>query len=224
MKPLVIGLVAAATALALGLVASSSSGSKGAAAGFRPEYVPPAAGSYRLPVIQRIGDHPLVEAGGAATSLFGLKGRRLAVVAFIYTSCADAEGCPLAQAVLLKLDRALAADPELRGSAMLMTVSFDPKRDTSAHLADVRELYHPQADWRFATAPDAAALQEMLDDFGQRAVKLDLDDGRWSGLYRHVLKVFLLDREDGVRNVYSAGFFDRDLVLNDLRTLARNDG
>jgi len=41
---------------------------------------------------------------------------------------------------------------------------------------------------------------------------------------RHVLKVFLLDRENGARNVYSAGFFDDELVLNDLRTVARANG
>jgi cytochrome oxidase Cu insertion factor (SCO1/SenC/PrrC family) len=192
-----------------------------AAGSFRPDYVPPAPGSYRLPVIQRVGDHPLVEAGAGETTLFRLKGHRLAVVAFIYTRCSDADGCPLAQAVLLKLDRDLAADSGLRGQTVLVTVSFDPERDSSEHLARVRDLYGPRADWRFATSPNAQALQRMLDDFGQSVAKLQLADGQWSGLYRHVLKVFLLDREDGVRNVYSAGFLDRDLVLNDLRTLAR---
>ena len=64
------------------------------------------------------------------------------------------------------------------------------------------------------------SLQGTLDDFGQPVMKLWLEDGSWSGLYRHVLKVFLLDRENGVRNIYSTGFLDRDLVLNDLRTIA----
>ncbi|MGH7896330.1 MAG: SCO family protein, partial [Candidatus Binatia bacterium] len=180
-------------------------------------------GSYRLPVIQRVGDHPLIDAAGTRTTLYGLKGRRLAVVAFIYTSCADADGCPLAQAVLLKIDRDLAADAELRDQTLLVSVSFDPERDTPEHLFQVRNVYRPQADWRFATSPDAEALRLMLEDFGQSVAKLEHEDGRWSGLYRHVLKVFLLDRENGVRNVYSSGFFDRDLVLNDLRTLVRGD-
>ncbi len=34
-----------------------------------------------------------------------------------------------------------------------------------------------------------------------------------------MLKVFLLDEENRVRNIYSVGFLDADLVLNDLRTL-----
>jgi hypothetical protein len=38
--------------------------------------------------------------------------------------------------------------------------------------------------------------------------------------YRHVLEIFLLDRDDGVRNVYGSGLLDSEWVLNDLRTLA----
>jgi len=49
--------------------------------------------------------------------------------------------------------------------------------------------------------------------------KLRFADGAWSGLFRHVLKVFLLDGQSQVRNVYSVGLLDATLVLNDLRTL-----
>jgi cytochrome oxidase Cu insertion factor (SCO1/SenC/PrrC family) len=183
-------------------------------------YVPPVPGSYDLPVIQRLRDHPLVEAGGRSTTFFDLKGKRLAIVAFIYTACPDATGCPLSQATLLSLDRAIAADPALRATTVLVTMSFDRERDTPQRLHSLRETYAPRSDWRFVTAPNDGALGEMLEDFGQPVTKLALDDGTWSGRYRHVLKVFLVDRENGVRNVYSTGFLDRDLVLGDLRTLA----
>jgi cytochrome c peroxidase len=187
---------------------------------FEPQYVLPAAGSYRLPVIQRVRNHSLLEAGSAPTTLFDVKQGRLAVVAFIYTTCTDAAGCPLSQATLLSIDRALAADRQLAHQTVLITLSFDPERDTPEKLARVRELYAPRSDWRFVTSPDRSALESILDDFGQPVAKLRLEDGSWSGLYRHVLKVFLLDRGDGVRNVYSSGFLDGELVLNDLRTLA----
>jgi protein SCO1/2 len=49
--------------------------------------------------------------------------------------------------------------------------------------------------------------------------RLRFPDGRWTGLYRHVLKVFLLDRAHRVRNVYSTGLLDAGLVLNDVKTL-----
>ena len=40
---------------------------------FVPEYAPPAVGSYTLPVIQTVGDHPLLDADGRPATLFALK-------------------------------------------------------------------------------------------------------------------------------------------------------
>jgi cytochrome c peroxidase len=186
---------------------------------FVPEYTPPAPGTYRLAVVDTVGDHPLLDAAGRRTSLFALQRDRVAVVAFIYTTCAEAAGCPVSTAVLHRLDRLLAADATLARAATLLTVSFDPERDTPARMARVRDLHAPQADWRFATARDEAELRPLLDDFGQPVAKLRDEEGRWSGVFRHVLKVFLLDRAHRVRNVYSVGFLNPALVLNDVRTL-----
>jgi cytochrome c peroxidase len=190
---------------------------------FVPEYTPPAPGSYRLPVVDTIADHPLLDVDGRETSLFALKRGRLGVVAFIYTTCAEAGGCPVSTAVLHRLDRVLATDPSIAEAATLVTVSFDPERDTPARMARVRDLHQPQADWRFATAADESMLAPLLADFGQPIAKLRYPDGRWSGVFRHVLKVFLLDRENRVRNVYSVGLLNPALVLNDLKTLLMED-
>ena len=187
---------------------------------FVPEYTPPAPGSYALPVVDVVGDHPLLDADGRNTTLFALTGDRLAVVAFVYTSCIEATGCPFSLAVLQRIDRALAADRALAGRVTLIAVSFDPERDDAARMARLRRLYKPKADWRFATTRSDAELAPLLDDFNQPVAKLRSDDGRATGLYRHVLKVFCLDGAHRVRNVYSVGMLDPELVLNDLRTLA----
>src|SRR5881409_30294 len=158
---------------------------------------------------------------GRPTTLFTLKRGRVAVVAFIYTTCIDVAGCPLGNAVLARIDGALAAEPILARQARLITVSFDPERDTPARMARVRALYRPSASWRFLTTRGEDDLRPLLEDFGQPVAKLRFADGRWSGLFRHVLKVFLLDRENRVRNVYSVGFIGPELVLNDVRTLLR---
>ncbi len=190
---------------------------------FEPEYDPPAPGSYVLPVIARVGDHPVLDADGAATTLFGLIGGRTAVVAFIYMTCVEAVGCPMSHAVLHGLDRALAADPDLRKRVTLVTLSFDPERDTPARMTEQRALHEPRSTWRFATTRGGAELQALLDDFDQPVAKLRFADGAWSGLYRHVLKVFVLDPERRVRAIYSAGFLNQALVLNDLKTLAASE-
>lgn len=187
---------------------------------FEPEYTPPAPGTYELPVIRKVGDHPLIDTDGRPTTLFTLTGDRLAVVAFIYTSCVEAVGCPVSHAVLHGLDRALGDDPALAKRVALVTLSFDPDRDTPEKMASQRKLNDPRTDWRFATTHGGAELQALLDDFDQPVAKLRFEDGTWSGLFRHVLKVFLLDGRHRVRAIYSTGFLNQALVLNDLKTLA----
>ena len=187
---------------------------------FTTEYEPPPAGSYTLPVIERVADHALLDSGGGATGLAGLKSGRLAVVAFVYTTCAEAAGCPLAGAIMQRLDRKLADDPALAGQVRLLTISFDPERDTPERMATVRRAFAPKTDWAFLTTRDEAQLAPILADFGQPVAKLYYEDGTWTGLYRHVLKVFLLDEQNRVRNIYSTGLMSPELVMNDLRTLA----
>ncbi len=175
-----------------------------AVGGFAPEYTPPAPGSYALPAIDTVTDHPLLDADGRPSTLFAL---------------IEATGCPLSLAVLHRLDRAIAADAELARRVTLVTISFDPERDTPARMAVMRSFHAPASDWRFATTRSEAELQPLLADFDQPVAKLRFADGAWTGLFRHVLKVFLLDGQSQVRNVYSVGLLDATLVLTDLRTL-----
>jgi cytochrome oxidase Cu insertion factor (SCO1/SenC/PrrC family) len=182
------------------------------------EFTPPPPGSYDLPVIDTIDDHLLVDSAGRPTSLYALKGRRLAVVALVYTSCPDPQGCPLATAALYDLDRRLAADRELRDRVTLLSLSFDPERDRPERLAALRASYAPKADWRLATT-DTEHLEALLADFMHPVARQRGADGRPGAVFRHTLRVYLLDDQHRVRNIYSAGFLSAELVMNDLRTL-----
>jgi cytochrome c peroxidase len=186
---------------------------------FAPAYAPPAPGSYELPPIQQVADHAVLDEGGRETTLFGAPGGRVAVVAFVYTTCVEAAGCPVSEAVLHTLDGVIAGDQALRDRVVLLTVSFDPERDTPDRMRARRDLHAPRSTWRFLTTRDAGMLQPILDDFGQPVARLVDQTGAWTGLFRHVLKVFLVDGERRVRNVYSVGFLHAELVLNDLRTV-----
>ncbi len=215
-----VGLVLAA-AVAAAAAEPPGGGYTFGPAPFAPEYVPPVPGSYELPPIKTVSDHPVLADDGTPTTLFAAIGDRIAIVSFVYTTCAEAAGCPLSTATLHRLDGVVAHDPELRGRVTLITVSFDPERDTPAKMAATRGLHAPAGDWRFLTTRDDAALAPLLDDFGQRVAKLTRADGSSTGLYRHVLKVFLVDRARRIRNVYSAGFLHAELLLNDARTVLR---
>jgi cytochrome c peroxidase len=106
--------------------------------------------------------------------------------------------------VLQQVDRLLSERPEVAKRVSLLSVSFDPERDTPARLAEIREGLSPRTEWRFLTGATMADLQPVLDDFNQPVAKLWHEDGNWSGLFRHVLKVYLLDADHQVRNTAQA--------------------
>ena len=200
-----------------------AAGGPGPAAETAPLFEPPEPGSYELPVIQRVDPHPVLDADGRRTLLPDPASGRIAVVSFVYTACPDARGCPLAFATLDALDEIVAADPELADRVELVSVSFDPERDTPERMRALREALAPRSRWRFLTPAEEGDLGPLLRDFGQDALRLTRETGEVSPVIRHVLKLFLVDPRGRVRNVYSAGLLDLRLLVADLRTLVREE-
>jgi cytochrome oxidase Cu insertion factor (SCO1/SenC/PrrC family) len=206
-------------ALALALLAAAAAGAHEEAPAATPLFEPPPPGSYELPPIDQVREHELLDEQGLPARLPGLAPGQAAVVSFVYASCPEAHGCPLALATVQRLDRELARRAELSGRVRLVTVSFDPGRDTPAHMAELRDRLAPAGAWQFLTAPGRAALAPVLEDYGQRVAALVDAEGVETGILQHVLKVFLLDDRLRIRNVYSAGLLDARLVLNDVETV-----
>ena len=179
----------------------------------------PEPGSYELPPIAHVAEFSLLDEAGAAVPLLGLAPDQVAVVSFIYSRCGDGHGCPAALAVLQRVDRAIAADPTLASRVRLATVSFDPANDTPERMSELRRALAPVSGWRFLTAPDAATIAPVLAAYGQDLLPLVGDDERALGLYRHVLKVFLVDARGDIRNIYSSGFLSPEVLLVDARTV-----
>lgn len=185
----------------------------------QPEFTPPSPGTYTLPTIDTISNHPLLNSAGEQVDLFNLMAGKIAIVSFMYTSCADVGGCPLAAAVLQQVDRLLQKRPGLAKHVTLLSVTFDIERDHPTRLADIRTRINPHTSWHFLTTANSRDLQSVLADFNQPVAKLWHEDGSWSGLFRHVLKVYLIDARHQVRNIYSTGLFSAQLVVNDIETV-----
>jgi cytochrome oxidase Cu insertion factor (SCO1/SenC/PrrC family) len=185
-------------------------------------FEPPAPGTYELPPIDHVDEHRLVGEDGEPALLPGLQPGRVGVVSFVYRSCVDARGCPLALAVMRRLDRELSRRPELARRVRLVTVSFDPERDTFKRMSELRELMQPKGDWRFLTAESEEAIQPVLRDFGQDAVRLATAENVESSVLRHVLKIFLVDENRAVRNIYSTGFLNWKILINDIQTVSES--
>lgn len=186
---------------------------------FTPSFVPPPPGTYELPAIGTVDSFVLRDADGRRVDTARLMRGKAAVVSFIYTACSDRLGCPLASRALRDVQRRVRAE-NLGDHTVLLTISFDSIRDTPARLATyARALDADPALWHFLTATSAATLEAVLRTYGQDRTPVYDERGRFTGNYRHVLKVFLVDPAARIRNVYSAGFLVPEVLINDIKTV-----
>ena len=178
-------------------------------------YPSPDPGSYTLPIVRAAGDGAIREDTGQATSLHALFNDRLVVLGFIFTHCADPNGCPLASYVMRQIGRRVAEHPALRHKVRLISLSFDPIRDTPARLAAYATSFRAgPVDWRFVTTDTERDLAPILGAYGQSLLK-----DREGGAFSHQLRVFLIDERRNIRNEYSTAFLHADTVIADLTTL-----
>lgn len=185
------------------------------------DYDPPVPGSYSLPVVKPAGDGPLLDSEGKSLNLRELTHGRITVLSFIYTRCTAAKACPYAVGVLDHLHSLSANDPALAKNMRLVSLSFDPEHDTPERLAVYAEGVREKksgCEWRFATAKSRAELESILNAYGQAVDKRSNENDPQGPLY-HILRVFLIDREGRIRNIYSSGTLDFRLLLADVKTL-----
>jgi cytochrome c peroxidase len=181
----------------------------------------PEPGSYELPPLGVAADGAVLQVDGRATTLRALAAGKLVLLAFTYAGCTDAEGgCPLATAVFHRVGRLLKDDATARAQLRVLTLSFDPERDTPAAMGRFAAgVERGGLDWHFLTTASPGALAPILADYGQSLVRERDAEGRETGGIAHVLRVFLIDATGRIRNEYSASFLDADLVVADVRTL-----
>jgi len=193
----------------------------------------PAPGSYTLDHIMPAPHGAVLDSDGSAHRLAEFATGKITVFSFVYTTCSDARGCPLALATLHTLKAAIGADPGLRDKVRLVSMSFDPDYDTPPVMlsyggADAGAGARPR--WHFLTTQSVRQLAPLLDGFGQdvgMAVEDRLDNagpaapraGR--GQLSHLLKIYLIDGRGDVREIYSPAFLQPATMLADIRTLAR---
>ena len=149
---------------------------------------------------------------------------QITLLGFIYTTCIDPEGCPLAYRVFDALKEAIGATPSLHGKVRFVTLSFDPARDSPDAMrryAGSRAVEKPGGlRWYFLTTRSARELMPLVEGFGQDVrVTYDRSGSRPRRELSHVLKVFLIDRVGEVREIYNSMFLYPRVVLNDIETL-----
>jgi cytochrome oxidase Cu insertion factor (SCO1/SenC/PrrC family) len=187
------------------------------------DFDPPRPGTYTLHRIMPAPDGEVLGPDGRPRRLSEFTRGRITLLGFIYTTCIDPEGCPRAYRVFEQVRDAVAG-PSLRERVQLLTLSFDPLRDTPSVMARyagsrVRDAGRGPR-WYFLTTRSARELAPLLDGFGQDVrVTTDRTSGQARRELSHVLKVFLIDPQGFVREIYSSTFLHPRTVLNDVETL-----
>jgi protein SCO1 len=183
----------------------------------------PAPGAYVLQRIQQVPRTALLDAAGAPVMSDDKMRGAITLLGFFYAQCEDAAGCPVAWSVFESVREAARRDPLLSGKLRLVFVSIDPQRDTPAMLRLLEKGEKGEGSdipWSFLTGASEASLAPFLSAMGQDVAPEVDAHGRRTGALQHMLKVFLVDPEGWVREIYSPGFLTPEAALNDARTLA----
>ncbi len=186
------------------------------------DFDPPAAGTYVLHRIMPAPEGRVLGLDGRPAPLSSYTRGKITLLGFIYTTCVDPNGCPLAYRVFDALKETIVASPALRGKVRFVTLSFDPARDTPDAM---RQYAGSRAvdkgaglRWYFLTTRSARELLPLVEGFGQ-----DVQRARGRRELSHVLKVFLIDRAGDIREIYTTNFLHPQVVLNDIQTLLAED-
>lgn len=184
------------------------------------DYEAPVAGSYELPVIQDASDGTVVAPDGKPVRLHQLLDGRVAILSFIYTRCSDPRACLRASSVLSELQQLSRQHPSVQDKLQLITLSFDPAYDTPEVMERYGQVFSRDeggANWLFLTTRNHDELQPLLEAYGQRVDKRTKPSAL--GPYQHTLRVYLIDSQKRIRNIYSYGLLDPRLVMADVQTL-----
>lgn len=220
-------LIALCWLLVSGLPTTLTAADIAPAIGYRTlSYELPKIGSYQLPALKQAADGTVLDTDGNPRQLHDVYRGKYTLLGFIYSNCGDLNGCPLSSYVFYKLKSQMQKDPELANNLRLMSLSFDPERDTPK----VMQLYGknfdyagPNGEWHFLTTDSEASLQPLLKSYEQEVQRDMSVNGKAGTAISHVLRVYLIDPENAIRNIYSVQFLHPDIIINDLKTLLQQD-
>src|SRR5213075_930274 len=134
------------------------------------DFEPPRPGTYTLHRIMAAPDGQVVGVDGRAQRLSRFTRGRITLLGFIYTTCTDPDGCPLAYRVFDAMKQAIEDTPVLHDRVRFVTLSFDPARDTPAIMR--RYAGSRVSDdggglrWYFLTTGSAHDLMPLVEGFG----------------------------------------------------------
>ena len=187
-------------------------------------FTPALPGTYQLPPLGLAADGKVVNTDNKDLALYDLVGDKIVLLSFIYATCSDVNGCPLATMVLHKIKTHLQKEPALAKTLRLVTLSFNPEHDSPEVMSHyAAELQGSGVEWQFLTTRSERELDPILQHYPQHTQKVDDAQGQFTGTFSHNLRVYLIDKNKQIRNIYSVSFLHPDTLINDVKTLLAED-
>lgn len=184
----------------------------------------PAPGTYKLDRIQRAANGWVIENSvWEPRRLSSYTTGKVTLFSFFYGTCRDPKGCPALWSAFETIQSDLQKDKELNGRARLLFLSLDPAVDTPDLLSFYKVKSTPEVSWHFLTTWSNWFLRPIM-----RAMNLTVTyeadkNGNRTGDIYHMIRVYLIDSDGWVREIYGTGFFDPEVVVNDIRTLVMEE-
>lgn len=165
----------------------------------------------RLAVIQPAPGFALTAQDGKPLKSADLKGKVL-LVSFVFTTCSGS--CPATTSRLVQVQQELARQGQLKdGRVHLLSITLDPARDTPDKLRDYLKLYDADpASWTALTG-SAEEVAQTIKDWGMWAKPAA------NGQLDHPSRIFLVDPQGRVREIYHLGFLKPSWVAEDIQLL-----
>jgi protein SCO1/2 len=166
-----------------------------------------------LAVIGEAPDFILFDTSGKRIRLSDYRGR-VVVVAFIFTSCPGV--CPLISKQMSALQTGLKNEDLFGVKAGMLSITVDPETDTPEVLTEYAAGYGADENgWKFLYDEPAKMkpVYRAYDEWTSKTGAEPLD---------HPARVYLVDANGNIREIYSLAFFNEKQVLLDIKALLRD--
>ncbi len=170
---------------------------------------------------KEVPDFKLTDQNGKAFSLKDYRGKALAIT-FIYRECPLPEYCIKMSKHFSDMANQIAADPEGKKNVRLLSISFDPERDTPAKLKEYglgylgKDAKDDFTVWQLAVGPDKD-IKAIADFFGLRYETDSTDKTQ----INHSLITATISPEGKVTRIFSGGDWTPDEVMSELKAIVK---
>ena len=185
-----------------------------------PDQPAPAVNDKFAQIGKAVPDFKLTNQGGKPFTFKDYRGKALAIT-FIYRECPLPDYCIKMSQNFSDLANQLRDDAEAKQKIRLLSISFDPERDTPEKLKQYGLGYlgkGPKTDftiWQLAAGTDKD-VRAIADFFGLR-YEVDQND---KAVINHSLRTAVIGPDGTVRKIFAGNEWTKDELLKELESAA----